>query len=311
MKILVTGALGHIGSKLIRVLAQYDDIQLIALDNLSSQRYCSLFNLNSRNKIKFIHKSVMNISRDFLLAEKIDLVVHLAAITDAASSFSKKEELFENNLNSTKYLSTLLSQLEIPIIFASSTSVYGSASEVVNEDNIYINPQSPYAESKILEENALISAADNGLHFTILRFGTIVGFSPGMRFHTAVNKFFFQALTDEKLTVWRTALHQVRPYLGINDCIESILFAVKLHEEKMNKGIFNVVTINATVNEVIDEISKVLNKKVMMEFVEHEIMNQLSYEVSCNKIKTLGFEFHDNLQNLLKEKKVNFEGIIE
>ena len=55
----------------------------------------------------------------------------------------------------------------------------------------------------------------------ILRFGTIFGISPGMRFHTAVNKFCFQASIGEPLTVWRTAYDQMRPYLYLNDAMKA------------------------------------------------------------------------------------------
>ena len=53
--------------------------------------------------------------------------------------------------------------------------------------------------------------------YYILRLGTILGFSKGIRFHTAVNKFCFQASLSQELTVWRTVLHQRRPYLILED----------------------------------------------------------------------------------------------
>ena len=46
------------------------------------------------------------------------------------------------------------------------------------------------------------------MKFIILRFGTIYGVSSGMRFHTAVNKFCYQAAFNKPLTVWKTALNQ-------------------------------------------------------------------------------------------------------
>ena len=55
MKIVVTGALGHIGSRLIRELpARFPDAKIVMLDNLLTQRYCSLFNLPATGQYRFL-----------------------------------------------------------------------------------------------------------------------------------------------------------------------------------------------------------------------------------------------------------------
>ena len=58
----------------------------------------------------------------------------------------------------------------------------------------------------------------------VLRLGTIFGPSPGMRFHTAVNKFIFYAVTGRPLTVWSDAVALVRPYLALEDAVAAIEF---------------------------------------------------------------------------------------
>ena len=87
MRILVTGGLGHIGSQLIRDLAILNDIELIRiLDNLSTQRYCSLFNLPSGVKWEFLQGDVRS-REDLEQATKdIDIVFHLAATTKVQST---------------------------------------------------------------------------------------------------------------------------------------------------------------------------------------------------------------------------------
>ena len=66
-----------------------------------------------------------------------------------------------------------------------------------------------------------------GLRFITCRFGTIFGTSIGMRFHTAVNKFCWQAVIGQPITVWRTALHQYRPYLDLKDAVKAIVYYQK------------------------------------------------------------------------------------
>jgi nucleoside-diphosphate-sugar epimerase len=193
MRILMTGALGHIGSYLLRNLPNYLEVEeFIATDNLQSQRFPSLFHLNNQPIVKFFEEDTRSLTKEFLLSNgKIDCIIHLSAMTDASSSIDKRNELFQNNLESTTNIASLARDLQIPIIFPSSTSVYGSQDSLVDEENSVLNPQSPYAECKLMEENALKKATNVGLKNIVLRFGTIHGISNGMRFHTAVNKFCF------------------------------------------------------------------------------------------------------------------------
>ena len=65
----------------------------------------------------------------------------------------------------------------------------------------------------------MLKKTDRSFKYITLRFGTIVGPSPGMRFHTAANKFCMQAFLDRPFAIWKTALFQYRPYLSIRDLI--------------------------------------------------------------------------------------------
>ena len=68
------------------------------------------------------------------------------------------------------------------------------------------------------EENLILDFYKNkGLKAVVFRFGTIFGISQGMRFHTAVNKFCWQAVMNQPISVWKTAYDQKRPYLELKD----------------------------------------------------------------------------------------------
>lgn len=306
MNILITGALGHIGSKLIRYLPQkFKNSNFYLIDDLRTQRYMSLTNLPKKSKFKFYDQSI---SSELIksIIKKIDLVIHLAATTDAASSFGKLNKIKKNNFNNTKLICDLCTSYKKKIIFISSTSVYGSSNKIMYEDDDNLNPQSPYADIKISEEKYIQNLnKKHKLQSLILRFGTIIGFSYGMRFHTAVNKFCYQASIGQPLSVWETALNQKRPYLGLNDACRSIEFFIKINNFKGQK--YNVLSKNLSVKQILEVIKSY--KKIKIKKVKNKIMNQLSYIVSTKKINKLGFKFKDDLKKIILEELKYFDNI--
>ncbi len=299
-KFVVTGALGHIGSRLIRELANwFPGSEIIMIDNMSAQRYCSLFNLPKTSKYLFIEADVSKIN----LAEIIDganAVFHLAAITNAAGSFEIASEIEENNYICTKKVAKNCLEKKTPLIYLSSTSVYGTSEKSIDENctSEELKPQSPYAETKLKEEKLIQDLNSKGLDSILLRFGTIFGKSPGMRFHTAVNKFCWQASIGQPLSVWKTAYHQLRPYLDLTDAMGA--FKIILEESIFDGEIYNVLTGNYSVERITQEITKVI-PDVKIEFVDSKIMNQLSYEVLDIKFKQKGFDVNGDISKGIKE----------
>ena len=299
-RILITGALGHIGSGLIHntVGGQFKEVRL--LDNFATQRYSSLFNLPKGVSYDFREGDILTADLVSLLTD-IDVVIHLAAMTDAAGTLERREELEEINHKGTKRVAEACIQTGSCLVFPSTTSVYGSQAEVVDENCPLegLKPQSPYAEFKLISENMLTEfRQEHALRFVILRFGTIFGMSPGMRFHTAVNKFCWEAAMGQPISVWRTALDQKRPYLGLNDAIQSI--RLMINKDIFSGELFNVVSSNNTVREIVELITESV-PDVTVKFVDSLIMNQLSYEVLGHKVCALGFKPRDNLSTAIKE----------
>jgi UDP-glucose 4-epimerase len=298
MNIIVSGGLGHIGSLLIRRLLLSKLIKnLIVIDNISTQRYSSLFNVKNKIKLTLIEKNVQEVNLKSIL-KKNDIFIHLSAITNAAESFSIKNKIISNNFDSTKYIADSCSSKNAKLIFISSTSVYGSGDKIMYEDrDDNLKPQSPYAECKIKEEN-YINSLGKKLKYVIFRFGTIVGTSPGMRFHTAVNRFCWQASHNQAITVWKYSYTQCRPYLDLSDAIK--VFEYFIFKNLFNCQIYNVVTFNKSVRDIIGLI-KIYKKKIKINFVKNTIMNQLSYSASREKIMKTGFVFRGNLKKSIKK----------
>jgi UDP-glucose 4-epimerase len=296
MKIVVTGALGHIGSRLIRELPHaIPNCEILMLDDLSTQRYCSLFNLPSEGTYRFVEADVLKHDLKPLF-KSADAIIHLAAITNAAGSFSNPEQVEEVNFIGTERVAQACVEVNSPLIFPSTTSVYGTQAMLVDEECSVdeLKPQSPYAESKLKAEKLLEQMGISvGLRFVICRFGTICGTSPGMRFHTAVNKFCWQAVMGQPLTVWRTALHQKRPYLSLADGVEALKFI--LQKGLYDNRVYNVVTDNLTPADLIRMI-EMCAIKPEIQYTDSQIMNLLSYEVSNRRFSEQGFAFSGSIK---------------
>ena len=301
MKIIVTGAIGHIGSYIIRdLVVSFPGSNVVMVDNMMTQRFPSLFNLPSNSNYSFIEGDVSQIDLKPVFFGA-DVVIHLAAITDAAGSINKAEELEANNFQSTLRVAEACIEADASLIAISSTSVYGTQKDQVDENcsDSELQPQSPYATTKLKEEELIANLSkDKGLKAIHCRFGTIFGASQGMRFHTAVNKFCWQAVMNQPISVWTTAYDQKRPYLDLLDASRAIAFIIK--NNIFDGQIYNVLTSNATVRQVVDTIKEFV-PNLEIEFVDNQIMNQLSYEVLCQRFKSKGFVFSGNMRRGIKE----------
>ena len=299
MRVVVTGALGHIGSRFIRSLpASFPGADVVLLDDFSTQRYPSLFDLPEGARYRFVEADVLRADLGAIFAGA-DAVVHLAAITNAEASFDKQAEVERVNFDGTERVAHACMRAGAGLVFLSTTSVYGTQAGVVNEtcSTEELRPQSPYAESKLRAEQLIAQLGSEGLRSVTFRFGTIVGPSPGMRFHTAVNKFCWQAVLGEPLTVWRTALHQRRPYLDLTDGVRAIEFVLA---RGLDGSLYNVLTANASVAEIVAMIREVV-PDVRVTEVDSRLMNQLSYEVSDARFRARGFEPRGDLRRAIAD----------
>tara|TARA_B100001094_G_scaffold272777_1_gene278805 strand:- start:383 stop:1306 length:924 start_codon:yes stop_codon:yes gene_type:complete len=298
MNLLITGACGHIGSYLAENIHKIKKIKkTILVDNLESNRFCSLFKLNKKNKLKFYLRNIEkeNSLNDF---KNIKYVIHCASMTNAEKSFGKEDLMYKNNIDCLKTVIKFCKKNKAKLFHLSSTSVYGKQADIVDEncEEKYLKPQSPYADIKLIEEKMLKKESSN-LIFNTFRFGTIAGVSKGIRFHTAVNKFCLNAAINEDIQVYKTALNQFRPYLSLSDALKSFQFCIE--KDFFQNDIFNILSGNFTVNQILKLIKK-YKKKIKVKLVDAEIMNQLSYHVSKEKIEKEGLHLNHNIENDIK-----------
>ena len=286
MNLLITGCCGHIGSYLVDNIHKIKKIKkCFIVDNFNSTQINSLFNSNKKNNLKFYN---LDLTKKSSLSKfnKIDYVVHLASMTNAAGSFNKKNEMYKNNIECMKNIINFCQIKKSKLIHISSTSVYGKQAALVDEtcEEKFLKPQSPYADIKLIEERMLQKASKN-IKYITYRFGTISGVSSGMRFHTAVNKFCLNASLNNDITVYKTALNQYRPYLSLTDAFK--VFKFTLEKDLFKNDIYNALSENCTVNQILQKIRK-SKKNIKVKFVSSKIMNQLSYHVAKDKLNNEG-----------------------
>ncbi len=299
MKLLITGACGHIGSYVAEHIHKIKEIkETILIDNLKSNRHSSLFNLRKKSKKRFYIRDLNNPKslNDF---KNVDFIIHCASMTNAEKSFGKKNQMFSNNINCLKTVIKYCKSKKVKLIHLSSTSVYGKQADIVDEtcEKKYLKPQSPYAQIKIIEEN-MLKKESKKLKYTTFRFGTISGVSKGIRFHTAVNKFCFNATLNEKILVYKTALHQYRPYLSLKDAFKVFKFCI--NKDFFKNDIYNALSENCTVNQILNKIKK-YKKNIKVALVKAEIMNQLSYHVDGSKLKKSGLSLNAKIEKDVEE----------
>ena len=280
MKILCTGGLGHLGSALCYRLAK-DGSQITILDSLLTQRYATLFSFPKENPIRFIEGDIRTYDMPSI-CEDMDVVIHLAALTDAPSTVGREHETYEINYIGALQVFEAARDARSFFVMPSTTSVYGVSEGEVDETCTDLRPQSPYASSKLEAERYILTRNYNKA--VVLRLGTIYGISMGMRWHTFVNRACWQAALGQPITIWNTAMHQKRPYLYLGDFVSAVHHVI---EKKLN-GLYNVVSQNSTPFDIVSILKKHC-PDLKVQLTTSRLMNLLSYDVSSAKLQATGW----------------------
>ena len=298
MNLLVTGALGHIGSGLIENVTKIKKLKNIyLLDSARSNNLNVLFNLRSKKiKFKFLFEDLCSKNSLRAIDRKIDVVVHLAAITNSEQSFKNKKLIFRNNFGIFKRIVNFCQKNNAKLIHLSSTSVYGQSTKIVDENYKNLEPRSPYAEEKLMEEYYLKS--QKKMKFITFRLGTISGISKGMRFHTAVNKFCLNTILNQEIPVWTNALNQPRPYCSLKDALNAIIKIINYNA--FDNQIYNVLTKNYTVGQILNIIKS--NKfEFKIKKTNTPILNQSFYGVSNKKFSKFKIKMSKGIEKDITE----------
>lgn len=290
MRVLITGGSGYLGSILSQqLLGKGFDVRVIDCLWFGKEPIETCL---KNKKFELIQDDIRNLISTVKAMKDVDAVIHLASIVGMPASSIEPRTSEEINYLATKNIAELCQLHEInTYIFASTCSVYGSQPNKIIDEKSPTVPLDYYAKQKFLSERAIgwLNRAP-----TILRFGTLFGLSPRMRFDLVVNLFIAQALKEKKITVFGG--NQYRPFLHVADAAESIIFAL----EKNLTGTYNVVSKNMTIQEAALKVQELTGCEIE---TSNENEDKRNYSVSAQKIKDVGFNPHRNFEYAFEEIK--------
>lgn len=314
--ILVTGGAGYIGSTCLRELLK-QGYQVICVDKLMFGRE-SLIDILPDPNFTFYACDINNHSdfNDILISHHYDAVIHLAAIVGDPACKQDSLLAIQTNWESSKWLVDRCIELMIPrFLFASTCSNYGK----MPDPNVYVTeesklaPVSLYAELKVKFEQYLLNDLPKSESFcpTALRFSTVYGVSPRMRFDLTVNEFTKEVAQGKELIVFGEQFW--RPYCHVNDFAGAFLAVLNASREKVAYNVFNVgdTRENYTKKMLVDELIKQFPELNVTYIQKDE--DPRDYRVNSDKIKReLGFSITMTVPDGIAEiKRVISERVIQ
>ena len=293
-KILITGAAGYIGSMLTPFLVS-KGFKVIAVDRF----FFGDFKKKIRN-VKIIKADIRNL--DSKIFKNVYSVIDLAAISNDLTGEKFKKETRDINFisrlnNAKKAKKNGVKKYILP----SSCSNYGKIpNSDVADEGYKLNPLTNYSKANANAEKEILKLANDNFCVTILRQGTVYGYSPRMRFDLVINRMTHDAWKNNLVNLLRDGT-QRRPTLHIKDAIRAMHFMLKKDKKFINKEIFNVGgdNNNIVIKDIVTKIKKIFKRKIRVKFYGSK--DHRSYFVSFKKINSIGFKTKYNPDDGIKE----------
>jgi len=286
--ILVTGGAGYIGSVAVRELLE----QGYAVRIFDKFIYGDEGIRDIRNRVECVAGDICAL--DEAVLDGVTAVIHLAGLSNDPTAEFNPEANRRMNTEATGILAEACKRRGIQrFIFASSCSIYDRgmmAEDVIQSEDSAVEPRAAYATSKYEAEKILQSLTDEHFQPTILRQGTVYGWSPRMRYDLVVNTFVAHAFQKGKLTV-HCGGEMWRPLVDVTDVAKCYLACLQADLSLVGGQIFNLSYKNFRILELAHWVRKALRDIIPVDVeVEYGPQTARTYRVSTQKIeKYLGF----------------------
>lgn len=302
-KILVTGGAGYIGSVLVRDLLN-KGYKVSVFDSLYFGEE-SLKELKNNPNFELIKGDMQNIDSYSNLLDDVEAVIHLAAISNDPSCDLDPYYTKKINVEGTKKLARMCKERGVKrFLFSSSCAIYGAGITTELDENSPKLPVSLYAKTKVECEDILLGMMGENFYPTILRNGTIFGYSPKMRFDLVVNLMTKNAVKDKKIFILGKG-EQWRPNVHVKDVSKAFIKVLESPIEKVKGETFNVGSndLNFQIYKIAEEFKSVIpNTKI--EFVPAD-KDTRDYNINFDKINqvlgyTTDFKIKDGIREIQK-----------
>jgi nucleoside-diphosphate-sugar epimerase len=290
MKILVTGGAGYIGTLLIPQLL--DKGHKVKLFDNFMWGVKPILHFAAHNNFEIESGDVRDKEAIRTAVNGCDVVIHLAAIVGYPACAADHNRAVTTNLDGTRNIVESLSK-DQKILFASTGSTYGKVEGVCTEETP-IDPLTLYGKTKWESEKLVRDVGG-----VSLRFATVFGAAPRLRLDLLVNDFIYQAIHNKQIVLFEG--HFRRTFLHSKDAAKSYLFTLD-NLDKMAGESYNVGDnkMNYTKKQVAFEIAKKIDY-YLHEADVGEDMDKRDYEVSYEKINSLGYAADISLQDGIDE----------
>jgi len=284
--ILVTGGAGAIGSNLVKELHRRG-AKLIVLDDLSSGYEDNIVDIKG---IRLIKDSISNdASLKKIFSNPVDYVFHLAAnFANQKSIEDPLGDLDTNVIGTLKILQHLIKAKGLKrFIYVSSSCVYGNAGGVTAEE-AELQPQTPYAISKLAAENYVrFFHKYYGLPAVILRYFNSYG--PGEypgKYRNVIPNFFKTAMSGFPLLITGTG-EEKRSFIFVDDIVDATIKAV-LKKEAIGEC-FNIGSDNEIkIKDLAKKINALTNNKAGIKLIERRKWDMIFRRIpDCKKAKKI------------------------
>jgi len=260
-KVLVTGGAGFVGSALCKKLHE-DGFKVFIVDNLSTGY--------KKNIIKGANFTKLDVGTtefdDYLnVNNNFNIIYHIAAQSSGEISFENPEYDLKTNTLSTLKILNYCKRNNVPLIFASSMSVYGAqnpGSELSVAEDAHTNPLSFYAVGKKASEDYIsIYSKIYSIKAISLRFFNIYG--PGQNLENVkqgmVSIFLAQSLRSNKIEI-KGSLNRYRDQVYIDDVISALIASSKAIKEIKEHEIINISTnLKTKITDILDILKREVN----------------------------------------------------
>jgi nucleoside-diphosphate-sugar epimerase len=279
--VTVTGGAGYVGSVLVRQLLERGH-RVRVLDNFLFGNG-SLSPLESDSRLEILAGDVRDtevLARAFAGA---GAVIHLAGLVGDPACALDPELTRQVNLESSRPVAEACRVHGVErLLFASTCSVYGAAGDDWLDEESVTSPVSLYAETNLRSEDLLREILEgSGTALAVLRFATVFGVSPRMRFDLVVNLLTARAMGEGSIEVHGG--DQWRPQVHVSDVANALVLGLDQPAGRFS-GVFNVGFNgqNLRISELADQIVRVFPEtdvKVL------EVRDPRSYRVSFTRIE--------------------------